>query len=440
MENDHRGDKWAGIDYKAPKYAFTYKKIAGGGLTFTLSQNRRHLKDAPYDMICIPSTDCYINNVNRSDPETARKLVKEMIIQWSNYLYDVQLLPYCPMEPQSFIFNDSSRYGCNCGYYENQEGEAYQYVRDAGTTIKTALYFASTSSFTSYLRTEITVPTDPIDFKVANETQFYRLVSPNYNGQFEFKATKNRGVSYFNCSCTYRPYSPYIKVVPSFTEMYGDAFNDARGLICGGDFSLPMITDKWQEYEYNNKNYQNIFNREIENMDFNNQKQEEMDIANATSGFLGSIALGVGGASINPAIGIGMGATGAIGSGLGGVLDVKRNKELRAEARDYKKDMFGYQLGNIKAIPYNLTRCSTFNVDNRVFPILEFYDCTQEEKDAIRNKIIYNGMTVMVIGKIKDYQQEDKTYIKGKLIRSAVQEDEHYIQSIANELDKGVFI
>ena len=35
-------------------------------------------------------------------------------------------------------------------------------------------------------------------------------------------------------------------------------------LVPDGDFSLPMVTDAFVEYELNNKNYQQIFNRQIE--------------------------------------------------------------------------------------------------------------------------------------------------------------------------------
>jgi hypothetical protein len=113
------------------------------------------------------------------------------------------------------------------------------------------------------------------NIKLNNECNLYRLVSPNYNGQFEFSVAKNGGVNYFNVDVTLRPYNPYIHVNPNFKNMYGQDFDDSRGLICNGDFSLPMVTDAFTEYELNNKNYQQIFNREIEHMDFT-QAQERV--------------------------------------------------------------------------------------------------------------------------------------------------------------------
>ena len=40
------------------------------------------------------------------------------------------------------------------------------------------------------------------------------------------------------------------------------------------------------------------------------------------------------------------------------------------------------QLGNIKAQPNSLAKTSAFNIDTRKFPILEYYTCTETEKQA----------------------------------------------------------
>ena len=59
----------------------------------------------------------------------------------------------------------------------------------------------------------------------------------------------------------------------------------------------------------------------------------------------------------------------------------------------------------------------------------------------IINKLKYNGMTVMTIGKIVDYIRPEETYIKGRLIRlESIPDDFHMVNSIADELYKGVYI
>ena len=50
--------------------------------------------------------------------------------------------------------------------------------------------------------------------KIANQCDLYRLVSPNYSGQFEFILAKNNTPSLdtFNVDYTYMPYNPYIHI------------------------------------------------------------------------------------------------------------------------------------------------------------------------------------------------------------------------------------
>ena len=54
----------------------------------------------------------------------------------------------------------------------------------------------------------------------------------------------------------------------------------------------------------------------------------------------------------------------------------------------------------------------------------------------------YNGMTIGRIGKMYDFIDISKPqYIKGKLIRNIlIIDDYHVLTTIAEELDKGVFI
>lgn len=98
-------------------------------------------------------------------------------------------------------------------------------------------------------------------------------------------------------------------------------------------------------------------------------------------------------------------------------------------------------MGNIQALPSSLAKTSALTFNNKIFPILEYYTCTDEEKQALRDKIKYNGMTVGRIGIIVDFIREEKTYIKGKLIRlESIDEDFHILNAIADEMNKGVFI
>jgi hypothetical protein len=141
---------------------------------------------------------------------------------------------------------------------------------------------------------------------------------------------------------------------------------------------------------------------------------------------------------------IGMAAGAVAGGALsawGGAMDRKYNEQLRQEARDFTKDQFGYQLGNIQARPNNLTKVSSFNPNNKIFPVLEYYTATETEKEALRKKLEYNGMTVMAIGTISEYLQAKPSYIKGKLIRlNNDMEDYHIVNALADELYQGVYV
>ena len=172
----------------------------------------------------------------------------------------------------------------------------------------------------------------------------WRLSSPNYNGQFEFNAAKNGGVSYFNVDCEYKPDAPHIHVAPNFNLLYGQDFDDGRGLICAGDFSLTQTSDAFATYQRQNANYDNIFNRQIQNMEFNNSKQLLSDIIGSAAGALS------GGVAAGAVFGLGAGAAAGIASAIGGAADANINQSMRNEALGYPKDLHGYQLRNIKEL------------------------------------------------------------------------------------------
>ena len=64
-----------------------------------------------------------------------------------------------------------------------------------------------------------------------------------------------------------------------------------------------------------------------------------------------------------------------------------------------------------------------------------------EFSHEVKGKLYYNGMSVGIIDKIANYLQPDYSYIKGKIIRiENASDDYHNVETIAEELNKGVFI
>lgn len=284
--------------------------------------------------------------------------------------------------------------------------------------------------------------------KIDNECNLYRLVSPNYQGDFEFSPSKNGGVDRFNVDCTYKPFNPYIHVNPDFGGLYGDDYNDSRGLICQGDFTVGMLSDAYTQYELQNKNYQSIFNRQIQNMDVSNEIARQEQLFKSISGSVTGAAAGAaGGAMVGGVYGAVAGAVvGGVAGTVGGVMDYRNMEKAQTEAKAYAADMYNYNLQNIRALPYTMTRCTALTYNNKLFPFIEKYTCTDEEKEAFINKLIYDGMTVNKIGHIRDYTDLEGRLIRGEIIRfdldstNKLKDDTHMADEIYKEIKKGVYI
>lgn len=410
------------ISYLDTKTIINLVPLPGKGTAkVSINSSHRLLEDSPYSMFCLRNTPLNLALAVK----IAEKLDKKC--------YDLQLLPYCPVANKVEL-GDWSVPVPNAD--ADKEKDFFEIFGENDEKLD-YLYFATSSQGSFIIDKQISMPLSPVEIKVANDCDTYRLCSPNYNGIFEFSAIKNGGVDYFEVSYTYKPYSPYIHVNPNFKNLYGNDFNDARGLICGGDFSLPRTTDAWESYQLQNKNYLNIFDREIETMDANHGLNMGSAGAAAAFGAVGSgIAMGALG---GPGFGIGAG----IASAAGGIADLiiqgltyENNKKLTI-------DKFNMSLQNIRALPTSLSKVGAYNIDNKIFPFLEYYTCTETEKEIYRNKIKYEAMTVNAIGTINDYLDavDEYNFFKATPIQlHDIADDYHVAMAIAQELEKGVYL
>lgn len=445
--------------------------------TLGTADQRIHCKDV-FDMFCIPypkyrQTVSYglelLNGVkvkNSSDngwndftfsADEALAIAQVFAEKLDANLYDLQLLPYCPLTNMSFGYNSNDNV-INMDIKTPAPGGGdpslrYRIIEDSLHNPRCIVLFSASNKGTVDLDcSNIPVLYSADNVKLVNQTQIIRLSSPNYASQFEFNVAKNKGVAFFNVDYTYLPIRPYIHVAPVWNEygIYGKDFNDAKGLICGGDFSLSYTKDAWTNYQVQNKNFQEIFDRGTQNLETNYKYQRMQSIANVVTGTLtgGTLGAKVGsdvGGKIGAVAGAGIGAGASL---AGGLIDLKVQKELHNEAMDYRQDLFTMQLDNIKALPDSLTKVTAINENNKIFPFVEIYDCTDREKIAVANKIAWNGMTVGAIGKISDYLENswsyegitDKGYVKAKLIRmEGIADDTHILNAIADELNRGVY-
>ena len=215
-------------------------------------------------------------------------------------------------------------------------------------------------------------------------------------------------------------------------------------MICTGDFSLPQVSDAWTTYQIQNKNYEGMFNRQIESLDLQQSIQEKQEIVSAITGTIGAaVQGGTTGALVGGGVGAAIGAgVGAIASGVGAGFDAHYNKQLRADQRGAMIDQFNMQLGNIKAMPNTVTKLGSVLADQPLVPYLEIYDCTDKEKNNFDNYLSLRSYTINRYGKLYDYvKATGRTFLKGIIVKlSGVHDDSHYIAAIADEVNQGFYV
>ena len=428
--------------------------VEGIPLTCTIpaGSNRTHLTDAPYDMLAFPynggfwvRTASTPNVSTATSPNTAVALAQAISESLADFVIDVQLLPFCPcMEYFNGVYLDLTNLTHNVNYIQVYGGSPDVGDVNWGIFCNKTNFRANITDFEP-----INTPTNAIDFKVANECDMYRLCSPNYASAFEFSATKNGGIRGFDVNCTYKPLQPYIHINPIFDKLYGTDFNDNRGLTCAGDFSLPYATDKWEQYKIQNKAYEEAHARDIQNMETTYDIQrEQMKTQSTVNTITGIVSGGASGGLIGQVGGIGgvaagavIGAAGALAANLyGAAKDLEYADRLHKESMSYAEDKWNLSLENIKALPMTLNNIGAFDINYKGFPFLEYYTCTDVEKEALRSRLKYNGFTVNAIGTIGSYSVGNDSFIQGQLIRYIGEGDYHLTAAIADELHKGVYI
>ena len=418
------------IENNDVKFKFNFKDSSENLIDITNT-------DSPYGILCMPYADDIITKTINGNltglqlsKENRVKIMQSMAIA-NGRCYDIQILPYCPISNLE-INSNVIKLPADSNY---REIEVSSVVNEGSGEYITSLFIANSSRLTFNIISPVTVD----NIKIQNDTDLWRLCSPNYNGVFEFNACKlyegnNQVIDYFNVDITFKPYTPYIHINPNFKGLYGKDFDDARGLICSGDFSIDIISDNWDTYHLQNKNYQLQFDRQIESMELNKN-------LSLTSGIVNTMAGGISGTAAGALIGGGVGAGFmGIASMIEGAYNTWENQRLITDQIDAAKDQHFYQLDNIKAQPNALTKVSTLNNNNKLFPFLEHYSCSDDEKELFENKLKYEGMTVNRIGKIRDYLIKEENFISAKVIRITLNSSTSVINDINNELAKGVFM
>lgn len=412
----------------------------------TGDSNRQQTIDQPYNVFAIPYGNVKIEQpdgtilINETNKDIALSVASAIQVDGQQIVQDMQVLPYFPLqelisEDRVITVRDTHQYSMITTPVQETQG----------TRNVSIIFNVPYSRFTFNIPFTVETGKTPTERKLNNQVDKWRLTSPSYASYFDFSVEKNGGLQYFNVDCDYKPNIPYIHLNPNFQSLYGYDANDPRGLILSGDFSLTRVNDAWESYQIQNKNFQNIFDRSIQNMEVQHKYQRIGEAVGAVTGTVSGIVGGAAaGSMIKPGTGTGIGAlAGGIASGVGGIADLMINEKLRNESLDYTKDMFSMRLDNIQALPQTISKVSALNQNNKLVPVLEYYTCTDEEKQQFRNKLKWNGMTLGII--IDKGEQEffkyANGYIKGQLIRTESNgEDFHLFNSLSAEFNKGVYI
>ena len=408
----------------------TLTEVAAEGQIRTKIPNARNkLIDGPYDMFAMPFT---IDNL---------ALAQQIKVALDKNVYDIQILPYCPYRE----FIDDFSGGTEDSDYVPIE--QYDADLDEWNTVGYMLFPLSCSAsfiigdpIASDAFMDESIDDGPIRSKIMNETQHFRLCSPNYGSAFDFSVMKNGGsVDSWRVDFTYRPVSPYVHVAPTFSGIYGMFNDDARGLILLGDFSIDAVSNEWISYQIQNKNYMNIFNTQIKTMD---QLHELEQLQKGLTTGAGSVVTGVmaGAKTGNAAIGVGTAALTA----TAGIFDIAMNQERFNVNRRQAIEMFSYQLGNIKALPNTLTKVSAYNVNNKYFPLIEVYGASSQEIKAFKDFLELRGFTIGACGTLFDYVQYttmQRPFLKARIIRmDDFRGDSHMAEEIYKEIEEGVYL
>ena len=397
--------------------------------------DRSHLVDAPYDMFLIPYSDTLKYVYNSVEYTANKNLAINLAIEMgrqsgTSALWDIQIVPFSAI--RSLIDNSSG----GKLYLDNYDVVPIQ--KGSGTSpddpIVGYYLWATTSSGTLQItETDPRLTLDDTEFTYKEITQLneYILCSPAKDSTYEFNPAMNRGIHKWNVSYNYRPYSSYIKIQPEWDYLYGNPtyndLTDMRGLIFNGNYSITQLSNAWAEYSNANKNYQQIFDKQV------NTQIKKYDLNEKVR----TKTLGLRSYSLNPIK--------SVMNVIGESKQMDFDREMFNVDMQAQRELFGYQLDNIKSQPDGISKLTSLNIDFRIYPYVEIYEPTAEDLTFFRNNSRWNGMTIMVVGKIGQFiKPGDETYVEATLLRFnepiAESSDTHLVREINKELNTGIYI
>lgn len=397
------GDSWFVFKSEYTDYIYTLEEIGTAtSFEFNFQASQRKLPKSAVRCVNLVSSG------NISDEEIAQSL---MLSQTNGInengdtgrILDIQYLPFsiATLESDNFKINNNK---VIASFLDNDD---FQYV----TTLPTLT-------------------------NINKETDSIKIVSPSRASQFLFRPYDNNGKMVFTTKITIKPYASVIYVRPSTQGLLLQDWDDKDCLIINEDFSLTNVSSNWTNYIYNNRNYQNAFERQIQGREFERSWERRIEEAQRQSDDWTARNISAQKAQTYTGnLPIISSIAGAIGTAFQdqnymqmAQLDREYNEALYQEGMSLSRDLFSMQMDNIQSQPAIPTRVTTIDAKFLDGVYLEYYSTNDTEKQAIRNFYKYNGNRVDAYGTFFQYWG---WFVRGKIIRA-----QNYTQPEIDELNR----
>ena len=398
------------INYTARQKFATYTLRELGVATkfnFNFKANVRKLPRSAVRCVNIVSDDTQ-NGISDSDIAQALMMAQTNAINAAGdtgRILDVQFLPFslATKASEDFKINDAS--------------------------IKATFLDTDDFEFTTDLE-------DLPETSMNKECDTIKIVSPSRASQYLFRPYNNGGIMEFKTKITLRPYNSIIYVRPSTKGLLIYDYDDKDCLVISEDFSLTNVTSEWANYVYNNRNYNDVFERQIQGREFERAWERRVEDAQKKSDEWTSRNISAQKASVYTGnLPIISSVAGAIGTAFQdqtylqmAQIDRQYNEALYQEGIQISRDLFNLQLENIQSQPLVPSKITT--LDAKLLPgvYLEYYSTNPTELQAINDFYRFNGNRIDAYGTFNQYWG---WFVRGKIIMS-----QFYTQPEIDELNR----
>lgn len=406
----------------------TYLRLTEASVDITTTvdtpSNRTHLREQPFDMFMLINDDNISYKVGTNNYVSSHEVnmnIAQAIGQAAGSGgYDIQIVPFNPI-PDTILADGTIN-------FLNYDVHA---INDSNNNV-VGHYVLCSSADLKFKLEKDELKFNPTDFKKDFNTRQYRICSPNQETVFEFSPAMNDGIDTWEITANYRPFASYIKIQPTWGGLYGspeyEGKTDMRGLVYNSTLCVTQLNDAWSNYVSNNKNYQQLFDNQINTL--TKQQNIELKAMEETLGFKSYTGM-----PLSSVLRV-----------IGGYKDIDMQRELNNVALSKMETDFKYQMDNIQSMPTTIKKLTNINGDTRYHPFIEIYECSDSEMTSFENKIRWTSQTIMTTGFIWDYLElNNETFVQADLIRLDLSRSEETANNqvaieIANELEKGIYV